>query len=117
MLVLVQARVHGASRERVKVELFHPGTVGRALGPSNSSSLKVRFLPVSQYLLCLWVLECGVLTAWGREKLTESTVNTVHCVSILAQALPITDEWPSPDDDYMAEVERQQRRKDRKHGK
>ena len=90
-------------------------------GPSKPSSLKVRFLPVAQYLLGLasglWVLECDLLTSRGRGKHTESTFNTVHCVSILAQALPITDEWPSPDDDYMAEVERQQRRKDRKHGK
>ena len=45
------------------------GTMDR---PVNSPSPKVRFLPVSQYLLELasgiWVLECGVLTsreAWN----------------------------------------------------
>ena len=40
---------------------------GTASGPSKPSSLKVRFLPVSQYLLELvsgaWALECGVLTS------------------------------------------------------
>ena len=40
MLVLVQARVHGASRERVKVELFHPGTVG----PSSTTRILGCFL-------------------------------------------------------------------------
>ena len=59
------------------------------IGPSKTSSL-VRFLPVSQYLLALasglLVLGCGVLTSRGRENRTESAFNTVHCVSILAQA-------------------------------
>ena len=44
-------------------------TLAALAGPSNPSPLKVRFLPISQYLLELasgrWVLECGVLSCRG----------------------------------------------------